>query len=291
MKHICILALLLVLISGCSRCATVDDHLGRQIEITPTEASPPTASCIPVSTLTTEELVVLDLQDDTPQSASSREQCEVILQTESSCSVIKSAAIITRPEWSELFQETEFYLVEVDQVNLWESKRCTWLVTRQDCKIYSSQTFGHLLEANSVVVTEQNRETVARAFVLMSLSGEYLKEKIIMSKLQEADIQGRFSFEHYSYAMDAWTERGGLTLNYLFGFDEGGLKFAEGYVTKYGVGDYIDVPRETLCGPYPDFLTYNYRNQREPYVPPTCGITPTVPYCHPSDSSEGEPSR
>jgi hypothetical protein len=79
---------------------------------TPTAAPGPTPT--PTPTLTAEQLLARELIEPRGQVTFSADECSEILETEPWCSVIKSAKPITRPEWEELFPQTDFFSVRVD---------------------------------------------------------------------------------------------------------------------------------------------------------------------------------
>jgi len=127
-----------------------------------------------------EQALVVERQHHSEQSAASPEQCPTILATQPWCSVVKYATRVTRPEWKALFPRAEFFLVKYDSTSkgTWMTTQGNLLVIEQDGQRYynyDNQTFERLLTTNRIVVTDTNRESVAKAFVLMALP-QYLED-------------------------------------------------------------------------------------------------------------------
>jgi hypothetical protein len=80
---------------------------------------------------------------------------------------------ITRPEWVELFPQAKFFLAAAKSVGGETSTTHNLLVIEQNGQRYQAETFDSLLEANQIVITDQNRELVAKAFALITLK-DYL---------------------------------------------------------------------------------------------------------------------
>ncbi|MEE8390642.1 MAG: hypothetical protein V3S14_07600 [Anaerolineae bacterium] len=237
--------------------ATAMAELGTILPPSPTPEVPP-----PTPTMTAkEQALVEERQRAHRQAAASVEECGEILQTEPWCTVSWYATRITRPEWETLFPYTEFFLVKADRyggefgpethnrliIEAWWDKR----LSRED--------FHTLMGGEHVSVTDENRELVAKAFVLVFLA-DYLEEEIVFSDGEEgswpSDIRKPFD-----YRITAWTRIQGLKFEWLLMFHEGEIFGAEGLVIERNVGDYIDVPFERLPVPSMQQLSY-WRNQQ-----------------------------
>jgi hypothetical protein len=236
--------------------ATAMAELGTILPPSPTPEVPP-----PTPTMTAkEQALVEERQHAHRQAAASVEECGTILMTEPWCTVSWYATRITRPEWEALFPHTEFFLVKSDRyggefgpethnrliIESWWGER----LGRED--------FHILMGGEHVSVTDENRELVAKAFVLIFLA-DYLEEEIIFSDGEEGSWPSDIR-KSYDYRITAWTKIQGLEFEWLFMFHEGGVFGAEGVVTERNVGDYIDVPFERLPVPSGQELSY-WRNQ------------------------------
>ncbi len=215
----------------------------------------PTATPGPIPTFTKEEELVATSQHDSSQSVSSPEECTEVLKTEPWCNVTKYAKHITRPEWEALFPQAEFYLVRYDLYG-WETlQQHNLLIIEQDGQRYTAETFDRLLAANGItVITDENRELVAKAFALMTIP-DYLEYEIEFSGWEEGSWSSPIRLD-YNYTLTVWTELQGLRIQYWFLFHDGLLLGAEGYVSEQGVGDHIDMSFETLSPPSLESLSY-----------------------------------
>jgi hypothetical protein len=164
------------------------------------------------------------------------------------CVAPDSIKQVTRPEWTQLFSHTDFYVIGLlgrHEVEIYDNSYRRDLVAWQDGRAYSAETFDTLLKANDIVVTDTNRELVAKALVLMTLP-DYLEKGITFSDSENVDEPGVFSFERFNYTLTAWTELQGLKIPYLFFFQQGQLRIALWKTSEYGTGTYIDVPSGEL---------------------------------------------
>ncbi len=212
----------------------------------------------PTPTLTAGELLARELIQPRGQVTYSTDECSKILETEPWCTVIKSAAPITRPEWEELLPQTEFFLVKTYLVSGGEPEEGggprNWLIIEHDGQRYTADTFDRLLKANGVItITNENRELVAKAFALMTIP-DYLEEEIVFTEWEKGDWPASFG-ERYNYRLTAWTRILGLRPRWNFIFRDGRLREADGGVLEYQVGDYIDVPN--LMPPSRDAFLYS----------------------------------
>jgi hypothetical protein len=190
-----------------------------------------------------EQELFAELQSETLQSASCPDQCREILKTEPWCSVTLSVKQITHPEWDELFPETDFYLEEYDTYGGDDPPVVTYyrLIVEQGGQQYGKWNYDQLLAANRIEITDDNRELVARAFALMTIS-DYLSEEVIFEAWTpnlEPDYKA-----YDAYDMKAWTRFGGMEIGWLFMFDYYDCPlFMFGPSTlQYRVGDYVKTP-------------------------------------------------
>ncbi len=219
--------------------------------VTPRTATPP-----PTPTMTRDEQALVTLmQHDSPQSVTSPDECYEVMKTEASCSFTWYAAHITRPEWEALFPNTKFILAKSYLYgNEPGARRRNQLIIEHATSRYDLSDFQRLLDANRIVVTDQNRELVAKAFVLMALP-DYLDEDIVFSDWKEGSWPSEW-WEPYNYTITAWTKIQGLKIRWRFLFREGRLPVVRGVIIEQNIGDYIDVSFRTLPPPSQEQLTY-----------------------------------
>jgi hypothetical protein len=219
----------------------------------PTSTPGPT----PTPTLTAEELLARELIEPRGQVTFSADECSQILETEPWCVVINSATHITRPEWDELFLQTDFFLVKVHYRPQFghDAHQGNWLIVEQDSQRYTADTFDRLLAANGITeITDGNRELIAKAFALMTIP-DYLGDEVIFIEWEEGDWPD--ARHHYSHSLKAWTKIQGLEIKWWFVFEDGWLKIiTRGGISKYHTGDYIDTPFEIL--PLPPLKDYYF---------------------------------
>ena len=242
---------------------------GGMADTATTEATPPNGATVepgvpaatpePTPTLTKEEELVVEMQHHSSQSAPSVNECAEILKTEPWCSVPESAERITRPEWEEMFPQTEFFLVK----GYLYGKESgggprNLLIVEQDGQRYTAKTFDRLLKANGVIaITDENREPVAKAFALMTIP-DYLEEEIVFTEWR--DVTSQSTRPAYDHCLLAWTKLGGLEVGWCFVFRNERLEIVSGPgLQQSRVGDYIDVPGEQLL-PL-TFQDYRFRGE------------------------------
>ncbi len=214
----------------------------------------------PTPTLTAEELLARELIKPRGQVTFSADECSGILKAEPWCSVIKSAKPITRPEWEELFPQTDFFSVRVDVYGGETSRYRNWLIVEQDGQRYTADTFDRLLAANGIIeITDENRELVAKAFALMTI-GDYLEADVVFTDWMEVEgWVGRTG--PLDYGLIAWTEIQGLKITWGLRFQDDQLREVErAGVSEYQIGDYIDIPLYTL--PLPPHSEYRFGGGR-----------------------------
>jgi hypothetical protein len=219
----------------------------------------PTTVPIPTSILT--ELEAIDVEMRT-QFGNVHPDCSSCIPVPdgANCSQYLWTKPIIRTEWIELFPSAHFYLLGFHQVenretNSYGYRRDYGVIAQQDSQRYTAQSFGHLLEANSITtISDEKRELVAKAFALMTIP-DYLEGEIVFTKWEEGIWPSSIRL-NYNYTLTAWTKIQGLKIQWRFIFYEGLLIGADGYVQEQSIGDYIDVPFEELPGPSRDSLTY-----------------------------------
>jgi hypothetical protein len=219
---------------------------------TPTPGPSPTPS--PTPTMAPWEVEVLERMQRLPYGAASDRECREVFETYNSCYVYRYARHITRLEWETVFPRSTFYLVKYDQYGGEFVEHHNWLAIKKASSYLSRDDFQLMLELEQVVITDENRETVARAFVLMSLP-DYLDEEIVFSDWEEGSWPAGFGL-YYNYAITAWTKIQGLKFQWYFLFDEEGLLSVDGFAPERNVGEYIDVPFEELPVPSRQRLKY-----------------------------------
>jgi hypothetical protein len=190
---------------------------------------------------------------------SSAQDCDQVWQQQQNCLVYLATTPLLRPEWQQLFPKADFFLTKnatlIDNPDQWAPLKGSQVIALQEGQHYSATSFPQLLEANGITITEQNRETVAKAFVLMALA-YYLDGDVVFSDAGEIDVQGGLPSERYNFGITAWTKLQGLKITYGFLFEKGRLLQVAGSVIEPYTGDYIDVPPELF--PYPVPLPLNF---------------------------------
>jgi hypothetical protein len=192
---------------------------------------------------------------------SSAQDCDQVWQTKENCLVYLATTPLLRPEWQQLFPKADFFLTKnatlIDNPDQWAPLAGSQVIAVQEGQRYTAASFPQLLEANGITITEQNRESIAKAFALMTLA-YYLDGDVVFSEAGEVALQGAFSFERFNYRIVAWTKLQGLQLEYLFIFEKGHLLQVAGGVIEPYTGDYTDVPPDLFSYPVPLPLNYNF---------------------------------
>jgi hypothetical protein len=178
-----------------------------------------------------------------------------------SCVWPKDITPIARPEWEQLFPNTDFYLVGLagrNQVQSYDHAYYLELAAWCEDKYYSAETFDHLLKANGVTeITDENRELVAKAFALMTIP-DYLEEEVLFTEWGETDWPAGFG-ESYNWHLSGWTKIQGLKIWWLFMFGDGQLWATDGGVAEENTGDCIDVSFEALPRPSSEDFLFSFR--------------------------------
>ena len=241
---------------------------GQNIDPVPTISALPTSS--PHTLVPSTPTQVSDVDDNTPRSpeekivqslleaggqyTSSSKSCGAILAAEPWCIVVLYAEKTSQPEWEELFPATDFYLVrEVINGGELPYKR-NRLIIEQAGQRYSVKSFQSLLDANNVQVSEENREIIARALILMMLS-DFIDHEIRFQSWETGEWRSPIRLP-FNYKMTVWTELGGFEMPWLFLFYEGDLYLAGGWIADERVGDYIEIPIDGPRPPSPENFIY-----------------------------------
>jgi hypothetical protein len=229
-------------------------------------ASTATSATTPIPTADPETTRLLEAAKELARSliaeqdmVTTGEACDALLATRPGCVILHSVAPIARPEWRRLFPEAQFFLIKTTSVQKGYEEMLhgggfrtnDWIVAIQKGQRYEVGSFPRLLDANSIVIGDENREQVAQAFVLMTLP-YYIEHEIRFSEAKEVDVRGAFSFERFNYGITAWTKLQGLKVGYLFNFENGRVLQVGGSVVQQGVGEHIPVP------PVPSGITPNF---------------------------------
>ena len=188
------------------------------------------------------------------QFTSNESNCNKILEKEPWCSVVLMVTPVTHHEWINLFPTTKFFLVKrmvSDQNSRFQSN---WLIAKQGSQRFTVEAFDSLLDASNIVVTDMNREEIAKAFVLMSLPN-YIEDEISFSNWSKDDQRSIIRM-NYNYTLTSWTKIQGLRISWLFIFYEGKFITAAANPPEYHVGEYIDVSSDILHPPSQESLEY-----------------------------------
>ncbi len=131
---------------------------------------------------------------------------------------------LTKSEWKQLLPNTDFYLVDIGSWRSAESLRSNesqdggmgrQIVAWQNGKDYDSDSFDRLLEDNSIIIDDANRELVARSFALMSIP-DYLGGNVRF--LEWKPVKPGNYRHNYTHALKAWTEIWGCEVFWYFVF-------------------------------------------------------------------------
>jgi hypothetical protein len=204
--------------------------------------------------LTEEEALFQEVIQSDGQFTSYGNNCGKILETEPWCSVVLTVTRVTRPEWTSLFPTTKFFLVKRNVLGQETGFQSNWLIAKQNERQFTTETFDQILITNGVVITDTNREEIAKAFVLMRLSN-YVEDEISFSNWGKDDRRSIMRI-NYNYTLTSWTKIQGLKIRWSFIYYEGQLITAAADLPEYHVGDYIDVPFRVLPPPSQESLEY-----------------------------------
>lgn len=227
-----------------------------RVAATPSAERSPT----PAATLTRAEEILIEQQHDDTQSAASVEQCTEILKTEPGCNVVNSVQPISRPEWEQLLPQTRFYLGQYDRhYEMGHEERKYFLIVEQDGQRYIPKTYDMLLDANSIVITDENRELVAKAWALMTIP-DYLEEEVNFTKWEKVSYTEEQARHPYNYLLLGWTKLGGWEVGWSFVFGNAHLEIASGPSgVEPQTGNYIEqlfegVPSDYFASPFEDYV-------------------------------------
>jgi hypothetical protein len=216
-----------------------------------------TSAAAPIMTAD-EQRVMKDILNSSPQFTATPGDCDRILQSEPWCSVIQNVRRITRSEWEELFPHATFFLVKRHVVGQESRFQQNLLIVEQARERYNAESFQRLLDVNGIVITDGNREIVAKALALMKLA-DYLEAEIAFSKWGNTDKPASGGMR-YNFGLVSWTEIQGLNIEWGFLFYDNSLFRAGAYNLAKNIGNYIDVAFQEL--PLPSWESLTYRIDR-----------------------------
>jgi hypothetical protein len=189
----------------------------------------------------------------------SGDACDQLLK-QGTCEIFQGVSPLLRPEWQQLLPHTDFFLLKSTSVS--KPGDVDLLVTpvgavlaQQDGRIYRVNDFPQLLDANGIVISDQNRELVMKAFALMTL-GAYLEDDVHFNDPEAIDLTSGLS--HYTYRLKIWTKLQGVELAYLFEFYNSRLGDIRGGLIEPHTGDYHEVPIEQLPLLTQNDISYNF---------------------------------
>jgi hypothetical protein len=189
----------------------------------------------------------------------SGDACDQLLK-QGTCEIFQGVSPLLRPEWQQLLPRTDFFLLKSTSVS--KPGDVDLLVTpagavlaQHDNHIYRVNDFPQLLDANGIVISDQNRELVMKAFALMTL-GAYLQDDVRFENLEKIDI--REGLNHYTHQLKLWTRLQGIKLVYWFEFYNGRLGDIEGSVIANHKEDYREVPIDQLPLLRDDKISYDF---------------------------------
>lgn len=260
-----VVALLMILLAGCNDKIDVTgtafpDEVTTRIEQgTSTPKFIPTASIVITKeqpptilpTLTRAEEIFLETRLDNPQSAISSQECGEILKTQEWCNVVTDVMQLFRSEWEQLFPHTGFYLEKYDLFGGEFVQKLSLLIVEQDGQRYTPMNYDLLLDANGIVVTDENRELIAKAWALMTIPS-YLESEVVFTEWQAVEMPN--ALHNFNYCLDGWAKMRGLKAKWCFVFGNTQLKIASGPgMQEYQIGEYLESDL-----PDPEFLDYYF---------------------------------
>ncbi len=208
----------------------------------------------PIPTMTEKEVEVVNSIDQTKINTTSVEDCDRIFDGYPWCGVVSSALQVTQPEWEDLFPRAEFYVVRRMLFGGEFPEQRNLLVIKQDDQTLSldpGRAFEQLININEIVTTEENRETISRALVLMYLP-DYLESTIEFSDWRGGNwpAPGRGD---YNYAINVQTSIKRWQFSWFFWFYEEQLITAQGRVV---LDEEVGFQEDDIYPPSKDILTY-----------------------------------
>ncbi|MGB8645250.1 MAG: hypothetical protein WCF84_08425 [Anaerolineae bacterium] len=185
-----------------------------------------------------------------PQDA----DCQATAQANKSSITYGTVSLASRPEWSLLFPGARFYLVPRVATVQGQARQQNKLIVRYQDQWYEPGQFQALLDAFGIQVTNEQVETVSKAFVALRLAN-YLDRGIIFSDWREETATSILD-QPYNYTLSVWTQTQGLKIQWRLMFDKGSLVTAGGQITNRHLGVYTDVPFDFLPLPSDSDLEY-----------------------------------
>lgn len=198
--------------------------------------------------LTREGELLAEEQSNNSQTVASIDQCVEVFKTETGCNIVQSVRQITRPEWEQLFPDTRFYLGNYTRITASSDepeRHLHFLIVEQDGQRYYPETYDHLMAANHVELTAENRELVARGWALMTI-GRFLNDEVEFTSWEPNSKP--FNAYEDAYDLKGWARFGGLEMAWTFEFGDRGYRFiAIGpTVLNSFAGDYSGTPFDVI---------------------------------------------
>jgi len=227
-QRIAILALVVtIVLSGCSSVKPSSATLTQALSDNPTPTTNYLLTAEPTATRILTELEAIDVEMRTafgnvdPRCST----CEP-LPGGTNCAQYLWTKPITKTEWGDLFPNAHFYLIEFRHIVNGKTNANGYeddydIIVQQDSQRYKLDTFDQLLKTNNLVVTDENRETIARSFTLIALAN-YLEGGIVFNNLEEGDWPAPLDFR-YNYRLTGQTKIEGIGFQWFFWFGEGRL--------------------------------------------------------------------
>lgn len=200
------------------------------------------------------EVDVLNAVAQTKINTTSVEDCSRIFDGYPWCGVVSSALQITQPEWEALFPQAQFFVVKRTLYSEDFPEQRNLLAITQDDQALTldpGRAFEQLMNMNEVVITEENRETIGRALVLMYLP-DYVESTIEFSDWRNGNWPAPLGLQ-YNYAIDVQPSIKNWQFSWVFWFDNGELRGAQGRVI---LEEEIDLQEDGLYPPSESILTY-----------------------------------
>ena len=136
---------------------------------------------------------------------------------------------LLRPEWDQLFTQTEFYLEKYDLYGGEIVQKSGLLIVEQDGQRYDPKTYDLLLDTNGIVVTDENRELVAKAWALMTIPN-FLENEVVFTEWQAVEMPN--ALHNFNYSLNGWAKTKGLKAKWCFGLITSNCKLLRGLECK-----------------------------------------------------------
>ena len=196
----------------------------------PIEETPNGTKAIPTRVLTELESIENEMRQKhgTVHGGCDSDTGEPALPPNANCDQYLWTKSITQTQWENLFPETNFYLIGFKRVaNCSSYVDCGFdkysLIAQQGESRYQVETFDKLLNANGIIINDENRQLVAESAALMWLE-EFTQEEIGFVDWQEDNSQAKELNLSIPYNYSTRIELPNGTLTSIFWFDDNCLK-------------------------------------------------------------------